>query len=129
MNEDLLGRESFLVRLPTSVMFCLVIAYLLYKELCLFVSFSSSGLPATEIHVCGSGIAVDVVKKIVESVGEQIEVKYYDRLLPLVTLNDSLGQCACKGTLQNFENDFLKYFFFFRTVIIFREVSFYERIL
>ena len=60
-------------------------------------AFSFSGLPATEIHVCGSGIAVDVVKKIVESVGEQIEVKHYDRLLPLVTLNDSLGKYACKG--------------------------------
>lgn len=51
-----------------------------------------SGLPAKEIHICGSGIAVNVVKKIVDSVGEQIEVKYYDRLLPLVTLNDSLGK-------------------------------------
>jgi len=51
-----------------------------------------SGLPAKEIHVCGSGIAVNVVKKIVDSVGEQIEVKYYDRLLPLVTLNDSLSK-------------------------------------
>ena len=51
-----------------------------------------SGLPAKEIHVCGSGIAVDVVKRIVESVGERIEVKHYNRLLPLVTLNNSLGK-------------------------------------
>ena len=51
-----------------------------------------SGLPAKEIHICGSGIAVDVVKRVVESVGEQIEVKHYDRLLPLVTLNNSLGK-------------------------------------
>ncbi|XP_065882901.1 ATP-dependent RNA helicase SUPV3L1, mitochondrial-like isoform X2 [Dysidea avara] len=49
------------------------------------------GLPAKEIHLCGSKIAVDVVKKIVTSIGEEIEVKYYDRLLPLVTLKDSLG--------------------------------------
>lgn len=59
--------------------------------LCL-VLFSLSGLPAKEIHICGSGIAVDVVKRIVESVGERIEVKHYDRLLPLVTLNNSLGE-------------------------------------
>lgn len=53
------------------------------------------GLPAKEIHVCGSAIAVDVVKRIVESVGEHIEVKHYDRLLPLATLNDSLGKHTC----------------------------------
>jgi len=37
-------------------------------------------------------IAVNVVKKIVASIGEEIEVKYYDRLLPLVTLKQSLGK-------------------------------------
>ena len=51
-----------------------------------------SGLPSKEIHLCGSMIAVNVVKKIVASIGEEIEVKYYDRLLPLVTLKQSLGK-------------------------------------
>jgi len=37
-------------------------------------------------------IAVNVVKKIVASIGEEIEVKHYERLLPLVTLNRSLGK-------------------------------------
>ena len=68
-----------------------------------------SGLPAKEIHVCGSGIAVDVVKRIVESVGERIEVKHYDRLLPLVTLNNSLGKhgCTCIQEEHNKANRFL----------------------
>lgn len=47
--------------------------------------------------MCGSVIALDIVKRIVDSVGEQLEVKYYERLLPLITLNDSLGDCCYLG--------------------------------
>ena len=74
--------------------------------------FSLSGLPAKEIHICGSAIAVDVVKRVVESVGEQIEVKRYERLLPLVTLNGSLGELDCSCIQQYYLNIFRADFYF-----------------
>ena len=76
----------------------------------LYCAYSLSGLPAKEIHVCGSGIAVDVVKRIVESVGERIEVKHYDRLLPLVTLNNSLGKHGW-GCIQEEHNKTNRFYF------------------
>ena len=41
------------------------------------------GLRAKEIHLCGESAAIDVVKEVLDSVGEKIEVKSYNRLSPL----------------------------------------------
>ena len=42
------------------------------------------GLPAEEIHVCGEAAAIDVVKEIVISTGEEVEVRSYNRLTKLI---------------------------------------------
>eukprot|EP01114_Cavostelium_apophysatum_P021683 TRINITY_DN7635_c0_g1_i1.p1 TRINITY_DN7635_c0_g1~~TRINITY_DN7635_c0_g1_i1.p1 ORF type:complete len:557 (+),score=152.89 TRINITY_DN7635_c0_g1_i1:1247-2917(+) len=42
------------------------------------------GLLANEIHVCGDPSALDVVQKIGEIIGENVEVRNYARLSPLV---------------------------------------------
>jgi hypothetical protein len=41
------------------------------------------GLKAKEIHLCGEEAAVPLVTRIVEELGEEIEVKRYERLTPL----------------------------------------------
>jgi len=48
------------------------------------------GLPAREIHMCGHDCAVDIVRRMAESTGEEVEVLRYDRLVPLVPQNRSL---------------------------------------
>ena len=41
------------------------------------------GVPATEIHVCGDGSAIGLVKCLAEHVGEEFEIKTYERFTPL----------------------------------------------
>lgn len=41
------------------------------------------GLQAKEIHVCGSGEAVDLVKKFAETAGDDFELRSYERRSPL----------------------------------------------
>ncbi len=38
---------------------------------------------APEIHVCGDASVLDLVKQIVELTGDELEVKYYERMTPL----------------------------------------------
>jgi len=42
------------------------------------------GVPAEEIHVCGEAAAVDLVREIMISTGEEVEVRTYKRLTQLV---------------------------------------------
>ena len=42
------------------------------------------GIPAEEIHVCGEAAAIDLVKEIAIFTGEELEVRSYKRLTPLV---------------------------------------------
>ena len=42
------------------------------------------GVPADEVHVCGGPAAVDLVREIMLSTGEEVEVIHYERLTPLV---------------------------------------------
>lgn len=42
------------------------------------------GIPADEIHVCGEAAAIDLVKEISLSTGEELEVRSYKRLTSLV---------------------------------------------
>ncbi|KAJ3228095.1 RNA helicase [Clydaea vesicula] len=48
------------------------------------------GLQAKEIHVCGEPTALDLVKRLCDSVGEEYEVKMYERLSPLSVEETSL---------------------------------------
>ena len=41
------------------------------------------GLPANEIHVCGDGSAIPLVRKLAAAMGEAIEVREYQRFTPV----------------------------------------------
>ncbi|CAP26340.3 Protein CBG06022 [Caenorhabditis briggsae] len=41
------------------------------------------GAAADEIHLCGEPAAINIVKKLLEPIGETVEVRYYDRKSPL----------------------------------------------
>ncbi|XP_037553410.1 ATP-dependent RNA helicase SUPV3L1, mitochondrial [Nematolebias whitei] len=48
------------------------------------------GLCAEEIHVCGEPAAVDFIKELMYTTGEEVEVHTYERLTPLSILNYAL---------------------------------------
>ncbi len=48
------------------------------------------GTPAEEIHVCGEAAAIDLVREIMLSTGEEVEVRNYKRLTNLVKENQAL---------------------------------------
>ena len=41
------------------------------------------GLPANEIHLCGDGSAVPLVRKLAAAMGESVEVREYQRFTPV----------------------------------------------
>lgn len=49
------------------------------------------GLVANEIHICGEGAAIELVKDIANSCGEELEVRKYERLTSLTIENNALG--------------------------------------
>ena len=49
------------------------------------------GLPAKEVHLCGNEAALRIIKRILSTTGESLEVKKYTRLSPLVPSKDSLS--------------------------------------
>ncbi|CAL1261875.1 unnamed protein product [Larinioides sclopetarius] len=48
------------------------------------------GLCAEEIHICGEGAAIDLVREIAGSCGEELEVRKYERLTTLTIENNAL---------------------------------------
>lgn len=48
------------------------------------------GVPAREIHVCGDGSALSLVKWMAEQIGEEFEVRKYDRFTPLEIEHEGL---------------------------------------
>lgn len=48
------------------------------------------GLKAKEIHLCGEASAVPLVKKICETLNEEVVVNNYERLTPFVVSSDTL---------------------------------------
>lgn len=50
------------------------------------------GVPAREIHVCGDASAVNLIKWIAGEVGEEFEVRKYERFTPLEVEEDGLEQ-------------------------------------
>jgi ATP-dependent RNA helicase SUPV3L1/SUV3 len=51
------------------------------------------GLEANEIHLCGEESAVPLVTKIVEELGDEIEVHKYERLSPLRVEHEAISMC------------------------------------
>ncbi|KAI0085941.1 P-loop containing nucleoside triphosphate hydrolase protein [Irpex rosettiformis] len=53
------------------------------------------GVNAREVHLCGEESAVPLIKRLLEDVGDEVEVKRYERLTPLKVANHSLdGQLS-----------------------------------
>lgn len=48
------------------------------------------GVPAEEIHVCGEAAAIDLVREIMLSTGEEIEVRHYKRLTDLIVMDEAV---------------------------------------
>ncbi|XP_059445728.1 DExH-box ATP-dependent RNA helicase DExH16, mitochondrial-like isoform X3 [Corylus avellana] len=49
------------------------------------------GISADELHLCGDAAAVPLIQEILKVTGDEIEVKYYERLSPLVPSKVPLG--------------------------------------
>ena len=49
------------------------------------------GLKAKEIHLCGEARSVPLIRELVASIGDEIEVHTYERLSPLKTMSTSLN--------------------------------------
>lgn len=50
-----------------------------------------AGLAAHEIHLCGEETAIPLVEKLLKDTGDELIVRRYERLTPLVVENESLG--------------------------------------
>ena len=50
------------------------------------------GLQAKEIHLCGEATAIDIVQKMCRRTGDELEIKTYERLTPLVVANQALNK-------------------------------------
>nr|CAG4651622.1 EOG090X01V1 [Triops cancriformis] len=48
------------------------------------------GLAAEEIHVCGEGATIDLVKELMATTGEEVEVRKYKRLTQLIVEDEAL---------------------------------------
>ena len=49
------------------------------------------GLKAKEVHLCGEERSVPLIRELAASMGEDIEIRTYERLSPLETMSTSLG--------------------------------------
>ncbi|CAK5279125.1 unnamed protein product [Mycena citricolor] len=56
------------------------------------------GLCAKEIYLCGEETAIPVIRKLVEMTGDELEVKHYQRLTPLIAEDHSLDKQLSKVT-------------------------------
>ena len=52
------------------------------------------GIPAKELHLCGEAAAIDLVRQILSSCDEEVEVRRYDRLTSLSIESESLLSLA-----------------------------------
>uniref|UniRef100_A0A8R1E4X8 RNA helicase n=1 Tax=Caenorhabditis japonica TaxID=281687 RepID=A0A8R1E4X8_CAEJA len=48
------------------------------------------GAAADEIHLCGEPAAIDIVKKLLEPIGESVEVRFYERKSPLAIADKAI---------------------------------------
>lgn len=60
-------------------------------RLCCFV-----GVCAKEIHVCGEASAIELIKDLALSAGDEVEVVKYNRLTSLKVLDRSVGELPIK---------------------------------
>ena len=52
------------------------------------------GICANEVHLCGEASAIDYVRELVESIGDQFETKSYKRLTSLKVQRKGVGKCV-----------------------------------
>lgn len=52
------------------------------------------GVAAHEIHLCGEGAAIDLVKEMLLSAAEEVEVRHYKRLTSLTIEDEALGNLS-----------------------------------
>ncbi|VDK66211.1 unnamed protein product [Onchocerca ochengi] len=50
------------------------------------------GIAAEEVHLCGEEAAIDIVRGLLDPVGEHVEVHYYERKTPLTVSKEALGK-------------------------------------
>lgn len=50
------------------------------------------GSCANELHLCGEDTVVDLIKRIADETGDEVEVNYHKRLAPLAVAEDTLNQ-------------------------------------
>uniref|UniRef100_A0A915Q7P2 RNA helicase n=1 Tax=Setaria digitata TaxID=48799 RepID=A0A915Q7P2_9BILA len=48
------------------------------------------GIAAEEVHLCGEEAAIDIVRGLLDPIGEHVEVHYYERKTPLILCNEAL---------------------------------------
>lgn len=58
------------------------------------------GAPANEVHLCGDGSAVELVRRICEEMGEPFEVRTYERFTTLSVEEQGLPQGYREGAIQ-----------------------------
>ena len=56
--------------------------------------FSSPGVCAEEVHLCGEVSSIELVREFAESVGDVFEVRKYKRLTPLKVLDKAIGMSS-----------------------------------
>ncbi len=61
------------------------------------------GLPAAELHLCGDGSALDLVRQICDDTGEELEVVDYSRKTPLVLESRALSSIQVPEFLSVFD--------------------------
>lgn len=49
------------------------------------------GIPAKEVHICGEAAALDVIKSIILPIGDEVEVRRYERLTKLRIEDESIN--------------------------------------
>eukprot|EP00095_Tigriopus_kingsejongensis_P000643 maker-scaffold552_size138156-snap-gene-0.24 protein:Tk00643 transcript:maker-scaffold552_size138156-snap-gene-0.24-mRNA-1 annotation:"hypothetical protein D910_00282" len=52
------------------------------------------GIPAEEVHVCGEAAAIDLIKELMISTGEEVEVRMNKRLTKLEIMDKSVGDLS-----------------------------------
>ena len=56
---------------------------------------------AEELHLCGEASAVDIVEELAQRMGDSFEVRHYERLTRLTTLDVGLGESTMLVDLCN----------------------------
>uniref|UniRef100_A0A1I7X6D3 Suv3_C_1 domain-containing protein n=1 Tax=Heterorhabditis bacteriophora TaxID=37862 RepID=A0A1I7X6D3_HETBA len=76
------------------------------------------GVAADEVHLCGEIAAIDIVKKILDPIGEHVEIRYYERKGSLTIADQGLGSLDHASFFMLNYFSFLKRFLLVLTFVI-----------